>query len=54
MPDTENTGFLRHTAARLREIAALAETAISEDLRRMAEELEQRAVDLEQREKTGD
>jgi hypothetical protein len=54
MPDTENTGFLRRTAARLREIAAIAETTISEDLCRMAQELDQRAVDLEQREKTGD
>jgi len=52
MPDTENTGFLRRTAARLREIAAISETLISEDLRRMAVELEQRAADLEEGDKT--
>jgi class 3 adenylate cyclase len=52
MSDPENTEFLRRTAARLREIAAAAETVISEDLRRMAAELEQRAGDLERRDKT--
>jgi class 3 adenylate cyclase len=52
MSDPENSAFLRRTAARLREIAAVAETVISEDLRRMAAELDQRAGDLEQRDKT--
>lgn len=53
MSNTEDMGFLRRTAVRLREIAAIADTAISADLRRMADELEQRAADLEHREKTG-
>jgi hypothetical protein len=53
MPDTENTEFLHRTAARLREIAAIADTVIAADLRRMAVELEQRAADLERSEKTG-